>query len=188
MANGKNYKKRESMVSLFIGSVLNGAYSEFMVKVALVMLLWLLPILASIVDLITGIKASKATNNKRKLNSRGLRKTVSKDLGYITLLVVFFLMDFATSYLVTLVDVVPLFAIFRVPVFTLGVSISLCAIEIWSVKENIEVIREKDIIPNKTLDKAIDIVKILGEEKIGKVMDLLREQESVEEREGEKYK
>lgn len=173
------------MVNLFIGSILSGDYGLLLIKVALTMLLWLLPILASVVDLVTGIKASKVSNNKRKLYSRGLRKTVDKDLGYLTLLVVFFLMDIATSYLVTLVDVVPLFAIFSVPVFTLSVSISLCGIEIWSIKENIEVIREKDIIPNKTLDRAIEIVRVVGDEKIGKVIDLLREEKSDGE---EKYK
>ncbi len=96
-------------------------------------------------------------------------------LGYLSLLIVFFLIDFATSYLVTLSDIVGFFGIFRVPIFTLLSSILLCAIEIWSIKENIEIVNHSEIIPNKTLDKAIDLVEILGDKKIGRVLEVLRE-------------
>ncbi len=166
------------MVLIFVESLLGKDFHTLFIKIAIVMLLWLFPIVASLIDLFTGVKASKVTNNRRKLHSNGMRKTIYKMLGYLSLLIVFFLIDFATSYLVTLSDIVSFFGIFRVPVFTLLSSVSLCAIEVWSIKENVEVIRNEEIIPNKTLDKAIDLAKILGDDKIGRVLEVLREPDS----------
>lgn len=161
------------MSLLFIPSILEGDYNSLFLKIAIVMLLWLLPVIASVFDLITGVKASKVATDKRKLHSRGLRKTVMKDLGYLSLLFVFFLIDFATSYLVTLNDVIPILGVFVVPVFTLLLSIILCGVELWSIKENVEVINQKDIIPNKTLDNAVKIAKVLGDDKINRIVEIL---------------
>ncbi len=163
------------MVLLFVDTLLREDYHTFFIKIAIVVLFWFLPIVASLIDLVTGIRASKVNNNRRKLHSNGMRKTVYKMLGYLSLLIVFFLIDFATSYLVTLSDIIGLFGIFRVPIFTLLSSVLLCAIEVWSIKENIEIINHSEIIPNKTLDKAIDLAKVLGDDKIGRILDVLRE-------------
>ncbi len=163
------------MVLLFVEPLLNKDFDTLFIKIAIVVLLWLLPIVASLIDLFTGIKASKVNNNRRKLHSSGMRKTVYKILSYFSLLIVFFFIDFATSYLVTLSDIVSIFGIFRVPIFTLVGSVFLCGIEGWSIKENIEIISNKEIIPNKTLDKAIDLAKILGDDKIGRILEVLHE-------------
>ncbi len=166
------------MVLLFVDTLIREDYHTLFIKIAIVMLLWLLPIVASLIDLFTGIKASKVSNNRRKLHSNGMRKTVYKMLGYLSLLIVFFLIDFATSYLATLSDIVGFFGVFRVPIFTLLSSVLLCAIEVWSIKENIEIINHSEIIPNKTLDKAIDLVRVLGDDKIGRILEVLREPNS----------
>ncbi len=166
------------MTLLFVDTLLREDFHTLFIKIAIVMLFWLLPIVASIIDLATGVKAGKVSNNRRKLHSNGMRRTVHKVLGYLSLLFLFFLIDFATSYLTTLSEMVSVFEIFRVPIFTVIASLSFLFIEVWSVKENVEIIRNKEIVPNKTLDKALDLVKILGDDKIDKIVDVLREPKS----------
>ncbi len=163
------------MVLLFVDTLLHKDFDTLFIKIAIVVLFWLLPIVASLIDLFTGIRASKINNNRRKLHSNGMRKTVYKMLSYLSLLFVFFLIDFATSYLVTLSDIIGILGVFRVPIFTLITSVLLCAIEGWSIKENIEILNNAEIIPNRTLDKAIDLAKILGDDKIDRILDVFRE-------------
>lgn len=117
------------MTLLFIPSLLEGNVDAFLTKVAVVVLLWLIVIAASMIDLITGIAASKRTGVKHT-TSWGLRRTVSKDLQYLALLAMLLIIDIGLS---ALSQQLPLFAM---PLLsTLGV-ITISVVEAISVAEN----------------------------------------------------
>ena len=117
------------MTLLFIPSLMEGNIDAFLTKVAVVVLLWLIVIAASMIDLITGIAASKRTGVKHT-TSWGLRRTVSKDLQYLALLAMLLIIDIGLS---ALSQQLPLFAM---PLLsTLGV-ITISTVEAISVAEN----------------------------------------------------
>jgi hypothetical protein len=117
------------MTLLFIPSLMEGNIDAFLTKVAVVVLLWLIVIAASMIDLITGIAASKRTGIQHT-TSWGLRRTVSKDLQYLALLAMLLIIDIGLS---ALSQQLPLFAM---PLLsTLGV-ITISTVEAISVAEN----------------------------------------------------
>ena len=117
------------MTLLFIPSLMEGDIDAFLTKVAVVVLMWLIVIAASMIDLITGIAASKRTGIQHT-TSWGLRRTVSKDLQYLALLAMLLIIDIGLS---ALSQQLPLFAM---PLLsTLGV-ITISVVEAISVSEN----------------------------------------------------
>ena len=117
------------MTLLFIPSLMEGNIDAFLTKVAVVVLLWLIVIAASMIDLITGIAASKRTGIQNT-TSWGLRRTVSKDLQYLALLAMLLIIDIGLS---ALSQQLPLFSM---PLLsTLGV-ITISVVEAISVAEN----------------------------------------------------
>ena len=117
------------MTLLFIPSLMEGNIDAFLTKVAVVVLLWLIVIAASMIDLITGIAASKRTGIQHT-TSWGLRRTVSKDLQYFALLAMLLIIDIGLS---ALSQQLPLFSM---PLLsTLGV-ITISVVEAISVAEN----------------------------------------------------
>ena len=117
------------MTLLFIPSLMEGNIDAFLTKVAVVVLLWLIVIAASMIDLITGIAASKRTGIQHT-TSWGLRRTVSKDLQYLALLAMLLIIDIGLS---ALSQQLPLF---EMPLLsTLGV-ITISVVEAISVAEN----------------------------------------------------
>lgn len=153
---------------LFIPALLNGDVDGFLTKVAVVVLLWLIVIAASMIDLITGIAASKRTGVKHT-TSLGLRRTVSKDLQYLALLAMLLIIDIGLS---ALSQQLPLFSM---PLLsTLGV-VTISVIEAISVAEN----TRKGVSPEE--DKIDDIQQLahqlvdsLGTEKTKAVMDAIQ--------------
>ena len=117
------------MTLLFIPSLMEGDIDAFLTKVAVVVLMWLIVIAASMIDLITGIAASKRTGIQHT-TSWGLRRTVSKDLQYLALLAMLLIIDIGLS---ALSQQLPLFSM---PLLsTLGV-ITISVVESISVAEN----------------------------------------------------
>lgn len=117
------------MALLFIPSLMEGNIDAFMTKVAVVVLLWLIAIAASMIDLVTGIAASKRIGIQHT-TSWVLRRTVSKDLQYLALLAMLLIIDIVLS---ALSQQLPLFAM---PLLsTLGV-ITISVVEAISVAEN----------------------------------------------------
>ena len=117
------------MTLLFIPSLMEGDIDAFLTKVAVVVLMWLIVIAASMIDLITGIAASKRTGIQHT-TSWGLRRTVSKDLQYLALLAMLLIIDIGLS---ALSQQLPLFAMPFLS--TLGV-ITISTVEAISVAEN----------------------------------------------------
>ncbi len=159
------------MTLLFIPSLMEGNIDAFLTKVAVVVLLWLIVIAASMIDLITGIAASKRTGIQHT-TSWGLRRTVSKDLQYLALLAMLLIIDIGLS---ALSQQLPLFAM---PLLsTLGV-ITISTVEAISVAEN----TRKGKAPED--DKMDDIQQLvmavadkLGKEKTKAFLQALEEYE-----------
>lgn len=144
---------------LFIPALLNGNVEAFFVKLAVVVILWFIVIAASCVDLITGIQASRRTH-KMKTTSWGLRRTISKDLQYIAVLVVMLGIDIALSILGEYI------AIFNVPILSvLGVVVTT-AIELLSVNENIHKGRAAEDDTTDVVEIVTGIVDKIGEDKV----------------------
>ena len=117
------------MTLLFIPSLMEGNIDAFLTKVAVVVMMWLIVIAASMIDLITGIAASKRTGIQHT-TSWGLRRTVSKDLQYLALLAMLLIIDIGLS---ALSQQLPLFSM---PLLsTLGV-ITISVVEAIIVAEN----------------------------------------------------
>ena len=159
------------MTLLFIPSLMEGNIDAFLTKVAVVVLLWIIVIAASMIDLITGIAASKRTGIQHT-TSWGLRRTVSKDLQYLALLAMLLIIDIGLS---ALSQQLPLFAM---PLLsTLGV-ITISTVEAISVAEN----TRKGKAPED--DKMDDIQQLvmavadkLGKEKTKAFLQALEEYE-----------
>jgi len=158
---------------LFIPSLLTGDYRTFFIKLIIVFALWLIVIVATLVDLRTGIAASKRKGNFRT-TSKGLRQTLKKLFEYFTFLVIALLFDFVLSYLTTLVDIIPFLGLFRIPLFTIGSIVVILIIEGISVKENTEKSRGKDIITPEMLNSALNIIAALGDDKTKAIAELLK--------------
>lgn len=114
---------------LFIPALLSGNYDAFFVKLSIVILMWLLVIVATMVDLITGISASKRTGTKHT-TSWGLRRTLNKDLQYLALLFMMLIIDIGLSSLSQYVS------FFAAPMCSFIATIALAIIEAISVLEN----------------------------------------------------
>lgn len=158
---------------LFIPSLLSGDYRTFFIKLIIVFALWIIAIMATAIDLKTGIEASRRLGDF-KTNSAGLRQTIRKDLQYFTMLIVALLFDFVFSYLTTLTDIISVLGIFRIPLFTIVSVIIVLVIEGISVKENLEK-GTKQIVSPELIKSAIEIIEKLGDEKTKAVLEILKD-------------
>lgn len=163
---------------LFIPSILKGDMSTFFMKLSVVLLLWLIAFAASLVDLKTGIAASKRLG-KFKTTSSGLRQTLKKDGQYFMLLLIAFLFDFVFSYFTELAHIWAILGIFKLPLFTLIAVAIVLTIEGISVRENLDKGSDKEIVPQEVVNHALDIIGELGEDKIKAIVELLKEKKGV---------
>ena len=153
---------------LFIPSLLAGDIDGFMVKIAVVVLLWLIVIAASMIDLITGIAASRRCGVKHT-TSWGLRRTISKDLQYLALLAMLLIIDIGLS---ALSEHLPLFAM---PLLsTLGV-VTISIVECISVAENTRKgkSKEEDAIDD-VQELVASTIDVLGNEKTKQFLEGLQ--------------
>lgn len=152
---------------LFIPALMDGDIHRFMVKLAVMMFAWLLVVMMSGVDLITGIAASKRTGVKHT-TSWGIRRTISKLLQYFGIFFAFLLLDVVLS---ALAQFLPLFSI---PLLSFGVIIGEMVIETISIMENSK--RGK----NKDEDKVDDLMQLaaatvdaIGTEKLKQYLEAI---------------
>ena len=161
------------MQNLFIPSLLLGDYRTFFIRLGIVLSLWLIVVVAASIDLKTGIDGSKRLGCF-KTTSKGLRQTLKKLFEYFTFLSIALLFDFVLSYMTTLVDILPLFGLFRIPIFTIGLIIIILVIECISVKENLEKGKGSPIITDEIMGKALDIIGALGDVKVKAIAEILK--------------
>lgn len=122
---------------LFIPSLMSGDMEGFMVKIAAVVLLWLVVIAASMIDLVTGISASRRIGRHRT-TSWGLRRTLSKDLQYLAMLVMLLLIDICLSALSEYM------AVFSAPILSFAGTACIVIVEAISVIENTRKGKDKE--------------------------------------------
>ncbi len=162
------------MTFIFIPSLLSQDYKSFFIKLIIVFALWIIAIIASLIDLKTGIDASKRLG-KFKTTSSGLRQTLKKDFQYFTLLIIALMFDVVFSYLTTLTDIIAFLGLFRIPVFTVISVIIVLIIEFISVRENLDKGR-KEIVPQELVNKALEIISELGDDKIKAISKIIKPQ------------
>lgn len=148
--------------------MLNGDIWGLKMWLAAVGIMALLPIIASIFDLKTGIKKSKVLGNF-KTTSYGLKKTRDKDFIYLLFYMMFAMIDSCLSFLLPF----PLLCVFC--------SISEVAIEAWSVHENLQVV-------NKDFHDPIEIMKAISNtygindpDKLAEIFDRIKEERNASE-------
>lgn len=156
------------MTLLFIPSLMEGNIDGFLTKTAIVVLIWLIPMIASIVDLITGIAASKRTGVIHT-TSWGIRRTVRKDLQYLTLLFMMLLVDICLSALS------PYMTFFEAPLLSIICTLGETVIEAMSVIENARKGREPEEDKIDDIQQlAHQLVDSLGSEKTKAVMEAIQ--------------
>ena len=155
---------------LFIPSLLAGDIDGFMVKIAVVVLLWLVDIAASMLDLVTGIAASKRTGVKHT-SSWGLRRTLSKDLQYLAMLAMMLVIDICLSALS------PHVALFGSPLLSIIGTTAITIVEAISVAENMRKGKSKE---EDKLDEiqqlVVGTIDALGSEKTKQLIQALQKQ------------
>lgn len=164
------------MTLLFIPSLLSGDYRTFFTKISIIAFFWVLVFIASFIDLRTGIKASKSQGCFRTTSS-GLRQTLRKDMEYMAVMFIAFLLDFALSYLSNLSEIIGILGIFSVPILSILALIFIIVTEGISVKENIEKKNGSAIIPKETISLMAELIDTLGEDKLKAVAELIKNKE-----------
>ena len=155
-------------VMCFIPALMEGNYDAFFTKLAIVILMWLLVIAASMVDLITGIAASKRTGTKHT-TSWGLRRTLSKDLQYLALLFMMVLIDIGLSSLGQYI------VFFAAPLCSFVASSAVVIIEAISVVENIRKGREPEEDKMDDIQQLVmGTIDALGSEKTKAFLEALQ--------------
>ena len=156
------------MTMLFIPALLQGDYDTFFTKLAIVILLQLLVVAASMVDLITGISASKRIGTAHT-TSWGLRRTLSKDLQYMAMLFMMLLIDIGLSALSQYL------AFFSVPLCSIVSCTAMVIIEAISVAENTRKGKNKDEDKLDDIQQLVfSTVDALGSEKTKAFLEALQ--------------
>ena len=152
---------------LFIPSLMEGDIHGFMVKLAVMMFAWLLVVILSGADLVSGIAASKRAGVKHT-TSWGMRRTLTKLLQYFAVFFAFLLLDVVLSALAQFLPV------FSIPILSIGVIIGELVIETISVLENSRKGKNKDE------DKVDDLMQLaaatvdaVGKEKLKDYLEAL---------------
>lgn len=158
---------------LFIPSLLEGDYNAFILKLGIVLFLWIVVIAASIIDLVSGISASRRTGQKRT-TSWGIRKTMQKDLQYFALLFVFLLLDIGLSALA------PFLSIFTIPLLSIIGVVAITATEALSVAENTRKGRSKEDDKIDDIQQLVSTtVEMLGSEKTTQFLEALQKYQDI---------
>lgn len=130
------------MELLFINSFLHKDYQVLMFKLELVFAMWIIVLVAIIIDLISGLR--KASQLGEIHTSYGFRRTVSKLIQYYAVLCFAFMFDLIASFFVPL------------PYFTFLATFFLVFIEAKSVFE-----KGQDKDRRKMKDSARELITIL---------------------------
>ena len=148
---------------LFINAFLNKDYEALYQKIELELIMWIIVLIAIIIDLISGLR--KASQLGELHTSYGFRRTVTKMVQYYGLLSFAFMFDVLSSM------VLPM------PYFTMLASFFLVFIEAKSVLEKAH---EKD---RRKMNKSIKELAVLLEHKddvLKGITELLKEKEDKE--------
>jgi|WetSurMetagenome_2_1015567.scaffolds.fasta_scaffold787681_2 hypothetical protein len=144
---------------LFISFLLNGDYHGLYNWMLTAAILACLPQIAAVVDLITGILASKRLGIFRT-TSYGLRKTVSKCSEYILYFFLLLLLDGCLSFFITF------------PILCVICALAETLIEVVSIRENLKKGRTDEHDP---IDLMQSIATAYGEDKASKIIEIIKD-------------
>lgn len=152
------------MKQLFINSFLHKDYHALATKLELVLIMWIIVLVAIIIDLVSGIKKAKELGELR--TSVGFRRTVSKGVQYYGLLCFAFMFDLLGSFF------------FPLPYFTMLATFFLVFVEAKSVFEKAQ---DKD--RRKMNDSIKDLVILLEhkDDLLNGIKKLLKDKEEEKE-------
>ncbi|HBG40439.1 MAG TPA: hypothetical protein DDW85_03360 [Porphyromonadaceae bacterium] len=162
---------------LFITQLLSKDYGSLMIEFGITVSFWVLIILASMIDLWAGIKASKTVGNF-KTNSHGLRQTGKKILEYLALMLLALFIDFGLSGLALIKDVLPFLNLFSIPVISIICFVGIIVTEGLSIKENLEISRGGKIISENAVDLLVSIIKGLDDKRAKPIIEALKKTEN----------
>jgi hypothetical protein len=144
---------------LFINCIFNQDWHGLIMWFSVVAIMALMPIVASVFDLHYGILKSKKMGTF-KTTSQGLKRTVDKDVTYLSFYFLITLIDGCLSFLIPF------------PILCVICAIAELLIEIWSIHENFAEARVKGHDP---LDVAVMIAKVYGADKLPELGQILQD-------------
>ncbi|WP_321437244.1 hypothetical protein [uncultured Bacteroides sp.] len=148
------------MKLLFINYIFHNDTHGIAMWFLVVGLMALIPNIASLFDLKTGINASKRLG-QFKTTSFGLRETIKKDKDYMIYFVLMMLIDSCLSFFID------------IPILCIVCAIAETAIELYSVRENMAKGRSKEETPADPLGMMQQLVSVLGQDKAQQVFNIL---------------
>ncbi len=146
---------------LFISYLLAGDSSKIATWLLVAAVLAFIPNIASFIDLITGIKASKRLGNFQT-TSFGLRQTISKDRDYMMYFFLMFLIDCCLSFFIDF------------PVMCILCAMAETIIEVISIRENMHKGRTDTHDPIAMMQS---IATAYGQDKADKIFNIIKQQE-----------
>ena len=147
------------MSLLFISYLFNGDYNKMQIWFFMVGILAMIPHIASGIDLKTGIDASKRLG-LFKTTSFGLRRTVRKDIEYLTYFFLMFLLDCCLNFFID------------IPILCIICTIAETIIEVISIRENL---CKGQINNHDPIALMQTIATAYGDDKAQRIFDIIKD-------------
>lgn len=148
---------------LFISYLLNGDISAVGHWLGTIGIIALLVIIASVIDLHYGKKASKKVG-QFKTTSFGLRKTISKDKDYMTFYFFAVLIDSCLSFVLSF------------PAACVAIALAEIVIEGISVREKVQILKNTSVDPIAVAKAVATAYGITDAERMMKAVEAVRKQ------------
>jgi hypothetical protein len=147
------------MSLLFISYLFSGDFHKMAIWLLVAAILAIIPNVASIIDLKTGINASKRLG-LFKTTSFGLRQTISKDRDYLMYFFLLFLIDCCLSFFIDF------------PVLCILCALAETIIEVISIRENLSKGQTNNHDPIALMQT---IATAYGDDKAQKIFDIIKD-------------
>ena len=144
---------------LFISYLFSGDFHKMAIWLLVAAILAIIPNVASIIDLKTGINASKRLGIF-KTTSFGLRQTISKDRDYLMYFFLLFLIDCCLSFFIDF------------PVLCILCAVAETIIEVISIRENLSKGQTNNHDPIALMQT---IATAYGDDKAQKIFDIIKD-------------
>ena len=144
---------------LFISYLFSGDFHKMAIWLLVAAILAIIPNVASVIDLKTGINASKRLGIF-KTTSFGLRQTISKDRDYLMYFFLLFLIDCCLSFFIDF------------PVLCILCAVAETIIEVISIRENLSKGQTNNHDPIALMQT---IATAYGDDKAQRIFDIIKD-------------
>jgi hypothetical protein len=144
---------------LFISYLFSGDFHKMAIWLLVAAILAIIPNVASVIDLKTGINTSKRLGIF-KTTSFGLRQTISKDRDYLMYFFLLFLIDCCLSFFIDF------------PVLCILCAVAETIIEVISIRENLSKGQTNNHDPIALMQT---IATAYGDDKAQKIFDIIKD-------------